>query len=362
MPSSTSSSEPRPRGRRFLDADVVEREIPPLRWGRAAAIALAFALVALVSWEARMRGLQLEPGDIDDGNGHWAVERRKLDHADARSVAIVGDSRILFDTDLDLFGRMTGQRPIQLALPGTSGRHFLEDVAQNSQFSGLLIVGIAEVSYFREKAGLMGGVLDYVRTESPSQRLGHKLYLALSRVFAFVDNSYRLSTLIATVKLPEREKVRGPYLGVWKLSNVYDDRQSWLWQRIETDARLRTHARLVWNDFKGDPLTDEIIKSTIARTRKAVATIRARGGDVVFVRPPSAGPVRVNEELRAPRAKVWEALLREAGVAGVHFEDVPAMQGLVVPEYSHLNRESARVFTRAMAEALAAKTTRVTLR
>ena len=43
---------------------------------------------------------------------------------------------------------------------------------------------------------------------------------------------------------------------------------------------------------------------------KAVATIRARGGEVVFVRPPSDRHLRVNEEAQVPKAKGWDALLR----------------------------------------------------
>ena len=45
-------------------------------------------------------------------------------------VAIVGDSRILFDTDLDRFEALTGVRPVQLAIHGTSALTLLEDAAE----------------------------------------------------------------------------------------------------------------------------------------------------------------------------------------------------------------------------------------
>ena len=94
----------------------------------------------------------------------------------------------------------------------------------------------------------------------------------------------------------------------------------------------------------------------------AVAKIRARGGEVVFVRPPSALELRVYEEETVPRTRGWDQLLEGADVRGVHFADDPAMQGLVLPEYSHLSRACATVFTDAYVRAVAESTPKLTLR
>jgi hypothetical protein len=45
----------------------------------------------------------------------------------------------------------------------------------------------------------------------------------------------------------------------------------------------------------------------------------------------------------------------------VHFNDYPAMQGLDLPEFSHLSRACATVFTDAYVRALAALTPMLTL-
>ena len=96
---------------------------------------------------------------------------------------------------------------------------------------------------------------------------------------------------------------------------------------------------------------------------KAVAAIRARGGEVVFVRPPSAHELRVNEEAALPKVKGWDALLRNTKAVGVHTEDLPAsVQNLTLPEWSHLNRACATVFTDAYVRAFSAKTPRLKLR
>ena len=51
------------------------------------------------------------------------------------------------------------------------------------------------------------------------------------------------------------------------------------------------------------PYTPELIAKGQARAKAAVDKIRARGGDVVFVRPPSAPQLRVNEEAQVPKGE-----------------------------------------------------------
>lgn len=342
---------------------VPERPIPPRPWRSMFVVALALTLLLTGLWEWRMRKLELEPGDLGDGPSAWAEQRRRIDTEDV-AVAIVGDSRILFDTDLDRFATLTGVRPVQLALQGTNARPFLENIAADPHFKGLAIVGIAELSYFRKEPGLMGDALNRYRYESPAQHISFWLYRGLARVLGFLDEDYRLSKLVLRLDPDLRAGVKGPYDAVWKIIVNADDRQAWMWPRIEHDDYLREHARKLWTGviFSGPPIADDIITMTLEATRKAVATIRARGGEVVFVRPPSAPELRAIEEPRLPRAKGWDALLASADVRGIHFDDDPAMQGLKLPEYSHLTRRCATVFTDAYVRRLVQLTPRLSLR
>jgi len=335
--------------------------VPPRPWPRYLLLVSLLVTVLTGAWEWRMRGLGLLPGDFSNTASTWAVERRRVDTEDAQ-VVIIGDSRILFDTDLDRFQSLTGERPIQLALQGTNCRPFLEDLAADPHFRGLLIVGIAETSYFRERIGLFEGALKRVRFESPSERVGQWLDHGLSRYLGFLDPEYRLSVLVKRLDPDIRSGVQGPYDQVWKINTMGEDRQTWMWSRIETDPRLQAHARAVWNGFKGDKVDDALIARTLEKTRVAVDAIRARGGEVVFVRPPSAPQLRVNEDQRIPRVRGWDPLLAAAHVQGVHVDDLPGMQDLVLPEYSHLNHACATVFTDAYVRRLTQLTPRLKLR
>ena len=364
MPSSTSSSERLTASDRpGVAQPVPERPVPGRPWGPIA-LSVALIVAALMGlWEWRMRQLQLVPGDLDDGASAWAEQRRRIDAGDV-AVAIVGDSRILFDTDLDRFEALTGVRPVQLALPGTNGRPFLQDLAADPDFKGLAIVGITEGSYFRDEVGLMDDALDTYHFESPAKRSSHLITTWLARRLAFLDEAYRLSVLVKRLDNGWRREARSPYGEVWKIATMGDERQTALWTRIETDAYLREHARSVWVQRRpttGVPVAPEVIARTQDATREAVKAIRARGGEVVFVRPPSAPELRVQEDARLPREVGWDPLLAVADVRGVHFDDYPSMQGLDIPEWSHLSRACASVFTDAYVRALAQFTPRLQL-
>lgn len=328
---------------------VTERDVPRTRLVAAGWLVLALVLAAVAAWEWKMRDLGLVAGDLDDGKSAWAVERRKIASGDHDGVVIVGGSRILFDTNLDVWEEMTGRRPVQLAMPGMSGQAFLRDIASKSTFDGLVLIDVTPEQFFREGRGNpeFEGVLDYWEDEGPARRFGHRVGQWQSRELAFLDDMYSLTSLVDQLDIPNRGEIRGPYLRPWKLSETRADRQTVMWREIERNAGLREHAIKVWLTGKPKPPDDALIAKICKDIAEHVAAIRARGGDVVFIRPPSTGGYYEREQRNAPRDRTWDRLLREADVFGIHFEDYPDMQGLELPELSHLTREDAARFTRA---------------
>jgi hypothetical protein len=332
------------------------REIPAARFAAIGWLVLVLVVAALAGWEWKMRTLGLRAGDLDAGVSHWAVERRRRAAGDHDDVVIFGSSRILFDTDLDVWEGMTGRRPIQLALPGTSPRFLLQRFADDGDFNGLVIVGVTPEIFFSEFTSAFPeylGLNELWLDESPSKRFGHRIGLMLSRYFAFLDDSYTPGKLIERLDIPDRPDMRRPYLEVWKLAESFADRQYRMWPRLESDPRMIQHARKVWMSGRPrPPVATEQIARVCEETRLNVQKIRARGGEVVFIRPPSGGDFYERELRNVPRSTTWDRLLEETGAFGIHFEDHPAMQGLEIPEWSHLSGASATRFTRAYVDVL----------
>ncbi|GAA4740902.1 hypothetical protein GCM10023264_02360 [Sphingomonas daechungensis] len=381
MPSSTSSSDPGsapkgiveregalPAGLRLTASDrpgqaqpVPTRDVPAQPWGRIALGVLAALVVGGIALEVNARErIGLHAGDLDNSEISWSNEKIR---AAGAPVAIVGDSRILFDTDLDRFEALTGVRPIQLAIHGTSALTLLEDMADDKDFNGLLIVGLADTMFFQPFDGYGGYVKKWHEFRAPYRVVSNEIDHMLQRHLAFLDSNYRLSVLAHRLDDDFRPGVEGPKDDIWKLQEVGEHRATYLWDRVEYDPAWRARTRWAWKGFKDPfPYTPDLIAKGHARAKAAVDKIRTRGGDVIFVRPPSAPELRVNEEAQVPKAKGWDVILRNTESAGIHIDDLPGAKDLPLPEFSHLGRKCATVFTDIYVRKLTELTPRLQLR
>jgi hypothetical protein len=345
MPSSTSNSD------YYFHEN---RPIPDRHWKAALLLAVAICVLGLIGWEYNARviwGYEAEP--YIDNNGLWADQRRLIDDSDEHTVAIIGASRILFDFDLDTYEAATGIRPIQLALAGTNPRPILADLAADPDFKGLLLVGITPGSFFRIGGGLSADAPDYYAIESPSQWLGQQLSMMIEPHLAFYDQSnWPLFTLIERIGMTNREGVFDPRMDVWKISQAERDRNTKMFWKVEELPYYQHKAQMTWRGFmefgdrRGPPPFD--LDGYLAGVIADVNAIRKRGGEVVFIRPPSNGDYRPRENRLQPRATHWDRLLNDTGTVGVHFEDHDSLQGFRLPEWSHLHSEDAPKYTAAL--------------
>ena len=347
-------SERMPAGLRLTAADrpgvaqpVPERDIPEQPWRAISLVPLVLVVLLTAAWEWRMRALELVPGDLSGNYDSWAERRRSIDTRET-PVVLIGDSRILYDTDLDRVAQLTGVRPLQLGIAGGSGLPILEDIADDPHFKGLAIVGMSETSFFDTRITVIRSrkALELSRWESPSERASFGIHRVIAKNVALLDDAYQLSTMVFNLDPDWRPGVRGPYHDVWKVGETGAEGQSWLWRRLEHDGRLSAHARSVWHQlFPPFPSKDQEIRPILVRSKVAVDKIRARGGDVVFLRPPSAPDIRAIEDRHLPRARGWDALLAYTHAKGIHADDLATVQNLVLPEGSHLTHACATVFT-----------------
>ena len=134
----------------------------------------------------RATNIGLRAGDIDDSPQAWAEARRAADFA---PVAIVGDSRILFDTDQARFQALTGVRPVQVAMSAPTPARCSSISPTIPKFHGLLIVGMADTMYFGMPVIGLGGtaIHNYAKNDKPSQLTGLWIDRWLQQYLAFMD-------------------------------------------------------------------------------------------------------------------------------------------------------------------------------
>lgn len=356
MPSSTSSSE-RPSRAGELPAYEVPLYDPPVRalpdrpLRPAWLLALALFALALLGWELYWRDFGVVPG-YRNSDGAWALQRRRIDRGEGDATVIIGSSRVLFDIQLPVWERMTGKRPIQLALEGTSPVFVLEDLADDPDFRGRLLVGVSPVLFFADFSR-RAGVLPYYREQTPSQRAGQWLSMQLLEPWlAWYDPDFALFTVLERQPWPPRPGVP-PEVSVRKLSVADADRNTRMWHKVADDPDYRALTRDIWARLLSRPPPPRqaavaLRDRQIERAAAAVARLHARGVPVVFVRAPSSHLWWQVEQAAFPRAETWDALLAATGAPGIHFEDHPQLRGYELPEWSHLSAADAEPWTEAL--------------
>jgi hypothetical protein len=88
------------------------------------------------------------------------------------------------------------------------------------------------------------------------------------------------------------------------------------------------------------------------KVKEATDKIRARGGDVVFVRTPSSGLTWEKEQQFFPRDQYWDKILSITKCKGIYFMDYPETDHFICPEFSHLTPADAIPYTRHLAKVL----------
>ena len=334
---------------------VPVRDVPPQPWRGIFIGTLVLTALLLAGWEYCWRAFGATPG-YRNSNGEWAEQRRRIDQGEGGKTVLIGSSRVLFDVQLPVWEKISGERPIQLAMEGTSPLPVMEDLAADPDFTGRLLVGVAPDIFFSGFT-YRGDVLPYFHKQSPSQRTGNWLSKRLVEpYFAFDAPDFALAALVVRQPWPERPGLRTHH-DVRKLAMQEADRNSYMWSKLETDPDYRALARRIWLEHLGGPPPPEadtpekmrkLIDTQIQRAVDALAKLRARGVDVLFVRPPSTGEYYAFEQKNMPRALTWDVLLQRTGAPGIHFEDYAELQGYDSPEWSHLSASEATRFTAAL--------------
>ncbi len=333
---------------------VPVRPVPVQPWGKILIGALVLLVMLVAAWEAYYRAYGVRPG-IANTFGLWAIQRGRIDAGEGDAMVLLGASRVFFDIQLSVWERLDGRRPIQLSFEGTSPLPEVEDLAADPKFTGRLLIGVAPDLFFSGYQ-YRAGAIRYARKESPSQRIGQWLSMHLIEPYlAFDDSDYALQTVLARQSWwPARPGLKSG-IRVRKLAEHEADRNTHLWDKVDTDPEYRALARRIWlQEFvpsDDDPSPEEVRKTAreqIERMAKAVATLQARGVKVLFVRMPSAGPYLEFERKVFPREQTWDPLLAACKAPGIHFEDYPQLQGYRLPEWSHVAHAQADQLTAAL--------------
>ena len=328
------------------------RLVPDQRWGRVGLLVAALTFAMLLGWEFTVRAMGYGTS-INDTPGLWAMSRDELKrHPD--SIVIIGSSRIRFGLDhgavSEAFG---GARVVNLSMNGSVARPQLANLANDESFTGLVICDHTPGLFWAPGGPNLAETMEWIDAygkRTPSERIGQALALGPESVFAFLNkDDLSLSPLLRRwIQIPNREGAQLPPRMPPYLAKVEIDRREIMWEKLETDADFQREVQEIWRVLFsfGGPLPPDLLAKLRGEVVADVQKIRARGGDVIFVRFPSTGWLREFENEVNPREVYWDPLLAETGSLGIHFEDYPELSGYDCPEWSHLTAADALQFSK----------------
>ena len=277
----------------------------------------------------------------------WAKKRKEIYKPAEEATVFIGGSRIKFDLDVPTWEKLTGEKAIQLAIVGTPGRLVLRDLANDENFKGKVIMDVADAQFFSfpdsaQRDRLAREALAYYYEETPAQRASASInYFLESKLVLLEEGKFSLTSLLDKLNIPNRPgvNVSPATFTPQEFGVVNFNRQTWLTPMFLADPQLQKRQKDFWTRGikRASPIKGDTLHAFLEQTKKAIDKIRARGGIVVFVRPPSDGPYIEMENRLYPRQKYWDYLLEYTNTPGIHYADYPGTANLICAEWSHLS-------------------------
>lgn len=290
----------------------------------------------------------------------WATQRKEVDRSTGPLTVFVGGSRIKFDLDLPTWERMTGEKAVQLALVGTPGRLTLRNLADDEKFKGRLIIDVTEPQLFsidtlrRDKSAREA--IEYYNKETLAQKAGASIdYFLESKLVFLEEGRFGLNALLNMIPLSNRPSVIAPPSCPSELGTTAFNRQTSFTPMFLSSPELQKRQIGIWTRMPMSALkrpVGDTLKALIESMKTSIDKIRSRGGQVLFVRPPSSGSLLENEKKFFPRQQYWDRLLEYTNTPGIHFSDYPSLANFSCPEWSHLKPSDGVIFTRNLVEVL----------
>jgi len=320
---------------------------------QAGLLTLFLLFAFIISWETYLRGKGIGVA-YDDGGKLWAYKRTLVYQPSDRATVFIGPSRMKFDLDINTWRKLTDEDAVQLAIEGESPMYIFDDLAADKNFKGKLVVDVTEGLLFTTNPASLSTSKKYIehfRKRTPSEKLSFHLDHGLESQFVFLDqDNFSLQAYLEKLNVPNRQGVFAiPNRWPMEFGRVSFDRQDIMMDRFLTDTNLRKKVTGNWLFFasidKEPPAGDNRLDSFLTVIKNNCDKIKARGGQVLFVRTPSSAWYWEGEQKLFPRQKYWDRLLKFTNCPGIHFKDHPATDHFICPEWSHLAPKDAVIFT-----------------
>ncbi|THB69252.1 MAG: hypothetical protein D6B27_00860 [Gammaproteobacteria bacterium] len=325
-------------------------------------------IVVLAENIARLKGL--EP-NVRDSAGLWASQRELASDLGGGAVIIVGSSRSQLGIDLEVINRELEKIPVQLSVDGSPFLEVLENLAEDGDVAGSILVSAPiEKMFNKQERGKAGKWIDFYKSEFRGlwQPKIEEILKANLMSFSALYSSIVPPDLWPEILLGNRS-IGANYL-ITKTNRGRDaDYTKVKMPMFYLQRGLRHFGRSVENnrftsvsDFE-KKVVAEVLKERnmlsisaddVSRLRNALQKLTDRGVKVTLINFPKSGIVEKIDDIRYPKS-TWIQAKKKLSISPlVTFIDYRDYENLdfECPDGSHIDVSQKSQFTHELLNVL----------
>ena len=324
--------------------------------------AITISFIGLIIWEFYWRTKsEYYTAYLEDDRNLWSEQRAKVDDLTSEDVILLGASRTGYNFNTHIWEEIQGVKPIHLSANGKPPGPFLEDIVNNTNFNGTIVMGIVPIMVFgfpnSQRRVTAQQWVDHYYNRTYAQKLGFALSKPLKRHLVMLSaseaksyNSLDLKSLINTISFDnDRIKTNG-----FQLVNIGyndDDRNLIMFPRFTDNEFYQKEITDQWDKFLPNlpDYSEEIEKNAFEAVdylHNLIKKFKARGGKVILIRHKAEEQWYVHAKRMLPREKIWDKFVDIVDCPNYHFKDYRFMSKHALPEWSHMNAEDAKTYTK----------------
>jgi hypothetical protein len=285
---------------------------------------------------------------VNDGKELWSWYRNEVYGDPERTVVLVGRSRQMCGFWTDGFReRFPDHKLVQLSVAGASVLPVLRNLAQDEEFSGIVLCSIM-ANDLSAPEDQEHPYLDYYVSQGKESLLHHWDYGTRHHLNNLVALNSRTSLRSAWRQLYEKNSLPEPVLDKTRIDRA---KYYQYWGLPEAELNKLREERLAHNKVKKPRHASSWLRLA-ERIEPHVLSIQERGGRVVFLRYPTTGEHDRRYEIKYPKAQIWDEFAKSTSAETIHFKDVPEMCKFECPDLSHLDIRDAPAFTSILLDEL----------
>lgn len=320
---------------------------------RPLAVLLLAALIAgagAAAWELLWRQQGYRPALYDDQD-LWAANRTQVVAVNQNhNFVVAGASRIQLAFSTTAFASvMDGWTATSLAINGHYPSAVVADLATDKRFAGLLLVAI-DARGLSHWFGDMSTpwVRHYRRDFGPQRWLERRALSFLQQRLVSAGSEFSLIRRIEGVLTGQSPPHH--YTRLLPDRTIYAN-----YQKADVTGLRKHFVASLAEDYRRHPApSPDHWETGLSAITAAVQAIQARGGQVVFLRMPTADEHWALDREHYPREQYWNRLAEATGAVTLHFTDYPELAELELPDTSHIDGSDRGRFTRSLIDILTA--------